>query len=98
MNHIKWWHQNISRIGFQINGAIHAYPDIITMTSSGKILMIETKGDHLDNNESKTKAGIGRNGTFLPVRSIDILVFQTKSPDYPDVYSFDRFMEIVKEL
>lgn len=25
MDNIKWWHRNISRLGFQINGAIHAY-------------------------------------------------------------------------
>ena len=29
------------------------------MLQSGKILMVETKGDHLDNDESKEKAKIG---------------------------------------
>ena len=56
---IKWWHRNISRLGFQINGAVHAYPDLIIMTMSGKIVMVETKGDHLSNPESKEKARIG---------------------------------------
>jgi len=59
LDNIKWWHRNISRLGFQINGHIHAYPDIIVMTNSGRILMVETKGDHLDNDESKEKAKIG---------------------------------------
>lgn len=48
MPNIKWWHRNISRQGFMINGSTRAYPDLIAMTTVGKILMIETKGDHLD--------------------------------------------------
>lgn len=99
MDNIKWWHRNISRLGFQINGAIHAYPDIIAMTTSGKILMIETKGDHLDNDESKAKAKIGHQWANLAGAQYRyFMVFQSKSPDYPGAYSYDRFMEIVKGL
>ena len=99
MDNIKWWHRNISRLGFQINGAIHAYPDIMALTTSGKILMIETKGDHLENDESKAKAKIGHQWDNLagPMYRY-FMVFQTKSPDWPGAYSYDRFMEIVKEL
>lgn len=99
MENIKWWHRNISRLGFQINGSIHAYPDIIVMTNSGKILMIETKGDHLDNDESKAKAKIGQQWDNLAgIKYRYFMVFQSKSPDWPGAYSFDRFMEIVKGL
>lgn len=99
MDNIKWWHRNISRLGFQINGAIHAYPDIIAMTTSGKILMIETKGDHLDNDESKAKAKIGHQWDNLagPMYRY-FMVFQSKTLDWPGAYSYDRFMEIVKGL
>ncbi len=99
MDNIKWWHRNISRLGFQINGAIHAYPDIIAMTTSGKTLMIETKGDHLENDESKAKAKIGHQWDNLagPMYRY-FMVFQTKVLDWPGAYSYDRFMEIVKEL
>ena len=99
MDNIKWWHRNISRLGFQINGAIHAYPDIIAMTTNGKVLMIETKGDHLDNDESKAKAKIGYRWASLAGSQYRyFMVFQSKSPDYPGAYSYDRFMEIVKGL
>ena len=99
MDNIKWWHRNISRLGFQINGAIHAYPDIIAMTTSDKILMIETKGDHLDNDESKAKAKIGYQWDNLAgLMYRYFMVFQSKSPDWPGAYSFDRFMEILKAL
>ena len=99
MPNIKWWHRNISRLGFMINGSTHAYPDIIAMTTSGKILMIETKGDHLDNDESKAKAKIGHQWAMLAGSKYRyFMAFQSKSPDYPGAYSYDRFMEIVKEL
>jgi type III restriction enzyme len=96
---IKWWHRNISRQEFMINGSTHAYPDIIAMTTSGKILMIETKGDHLDGEESRKKAKIGQQWDMLAgSRYRYFMVFETKMPDYPGEYSYDRFMEIVKGL
>ena len=96
---IKWWHRNISRQGFMINGSTHAYPDIIAMTTSGKILMIEPKGDHLDGNESKEKAKIGHQWANLAGSDYRyFMVYESKSPDYPGAYSYERFMEIVKEL
>ena len=99
MDNIKWWHRNISRLGFQINGAVHAYPDIIAMTESGKILMIETKGDHLDNAESKTKAVIGSKWDSLSGSQYRyFMVFETKSPDYQGAYSYDEFLEIIVGL
>ena len=99
MPNIKWWHRNISRLGFMINGSTHAFPDIIAMTTGGKILMIETKGDHLDNDESKEKAKIGHQWDMLAgSRYRYFMVFESKSPDYPGAYSYDRFMQIVKGL
>jgi type III restriction enzyme len=99
MPNIKWWHRNISRLGFMINGSTHAYPDIIAMATSGKILMIETKGDHLDNDESKAKAKIGHQWAMLAGSKYRyFMVFQSKSPDYSGAYSYERFMEIIKEL
>lgn len=96
---IKWWHRNISRLGFQINGAIHAYPDLIAMTTNGKLLMIETKGDHLDNDESRQKARLGYQWAQLAGSQYRyFMVFQTKSPEYPGAYSYERFMEIIKGL
>lgn len=99
LGNVKWWHRNISRLGFQINGSVHAYPDIIVMLHSGRILMVETKGDHLDNDESKEKAKIGDQWARLAGKQYKYyMVFQTKQPDYPGAYSWERFMEIVKGL
>jgi len=99
LDNIKWWHRNISQRGFQINGSVHAYPDIIAMTQRGIILVIETKGDHLDGGKSKMKAKIGSQWDNLAGTGYRyFMVFQTESPDWPGAYSYDRFMEIVKGL
>lgn len=99
MPNIKWWHRNISRQGFVINGSTRAYPDLIAMTTGGKILMIETKGDHLDNDDSKAKAKIGQQWDMLAGSKYRyFMVFQSKAPDFQGAYSYDRFMEIVKKI
>ena len=99
LDNIKWWHRNISRQGFYINGAISAYPDILVMTESGRILAVEAKGDYLDNDESRAKAALGAAWASCAGKEYRyFMVFESKSPDYPGAYSYDRFMEIVKAL
>jgi len=99
LDNVKWWHRNMSRKGFAINGAVTAYPDLCVMLTDGKILMIETKGDHLDNPESKAKAASGSEWANQAGRMYKYyMVFQSKDPGYPGAYSYDRFMDIVKEL
>lgn len=99
LENVKWWHRNISRLGFQINGPVHAYPDIIVMLQNGKVLMVETKGDYLDNDESKAKAKIGVQWAQQAGKQYKYyMVFGTKQPDYPGAYSLERFMEIVKGM
>ncbi len=102
LENIKWWHRNIARKGFAINGAINAYPDLIVMTKSGKILLIETKGDQLKNDESKIKSETGAKWAAKASMTGRLykyyMVFQTKNPDYEGAYSHERFMDIVREL
>lgn len=63
------------------------------------MIMVEIKGDYLDNADSKEKAGIGARWTSLSGSDFRyFMVFESKNPDYPGAYSYDRFMEIVKEL
>ena len=99
LDNVKWWHRNISRREFAINGAVTAYPDLMVMLTDGKLLMIETKGDHLDNPESRAKAETGAQWANQAGRLYKYyMVFQSKDPGYAGAYSYDRFMEIVKEL
>lgn len=48
LDNIEWWHRNpVKGDGFEINGVTNHYPDFIIKTKSGKIILLETKGDHL---------------------------------------------------
>lgn len=99
MPNIKWWHRNISRQGFCINGFVKHYPDFIVMTKKGKIVMIETKGDHLENMETKQKLALGRawqNAAGAQYRYY--MVFQRKHLKLDGAVQFEKFTELLKEL
>ena len=60
LENVLYWHRNPDRgVGFGINGFINHYPDFIVRFKSGKIAMIETKGDDRDNSDSKNKVELG---------------------------------------
>ena len=67
---IRWWHRNIVRQGFAINGFINHYPDIMLMTNSGKVILVETKGDHLKTMTAVTKSKWAVHGAMQPEISI----------------------------
>ena len=102
MPNIKWWHRNISKTGFNINGYINAFPDIIAMTVNGKILMIEPKGDHLENADSRHKVKVGRVWQNGANKGGDkyryYMVFKEKDLNIDGAVKFERFLEIVKGL
>ena len=58
---IAFWHRNLGRgKGFAINGySSNHYPDFIAYTTSGKIVVIETKGGDRDNTDSAMKCRLG---------------------------------------
>lgn len=97
LNNIEWWHRIIERKGFRINGCINHYPDFVVKMKSGKIVMIETKGDDRDNTDSKRKLKLGRHwqsqsGTDYRY----FMVFDNKRID--EAYTVDEFIEIMKDL
>ena len=99
LNNIKWWHRNMARKGFAINGAVNAYPDLMVRRESGKLLLIETRGDQLENSESREKAETGAKWAEMAGRMYKYyMVFETKNPGYNGAYSYEEFMRIVKEL
>ena len=56
LENIEFWTRNREKKDFCINGFINHYPDFIIKTKRGKIVLLETKGDHLDA-EKKIKLG-----------------------------------------
>ncbi len=96
---IRWWHRNASKTGFCINGYENAYPDIIVMTKRGMLLILETKGDHLENAESERKCFIGRQWASLAGKEYRYyMVFSDKDLKWDGAVRFDRLLEIVQGL
>lgn len=60
LDNVLWWHKNPSRSGFCINGGINHYPDFIIYTRNGRVIVMETKGDHLDGSDSAAKLKLGK--------------------------------------
>ena len=51
LENVLFWHRNLEKgKGFALNGFKNDhYPDFIIYTQNGNLILIETKGDHLDN-------------------------------------------------
>jgi len=94
MDNIIFWHRNISRRGFEINGNINHYPDFIVYTQLKKILLIETKGEHL-NADKKIKLG----GYYTKYSNQQIhyfMVFDNNAP--AGAFNFDSAVERIREM
>ena len=94
---VLWWHRIIDRKGFCINGAIHHYPDFIVKMKSGRILLIETKGDDRDNSNSVRKLKLGKSWASCAGERYRYFMVFDKSP-IEGAYPFDEFAEIFGEM
>ena len=94
MANIAFWTRNIERKGFRINGFINHYPDFIIQTKSGKTILLETKGDHLDA-EQKIRLGrfwankAGNNYRYF-------MVYERRTVD--GAYRLEDFLNIIKDI
>ncbi len=79
---VLFWHRNRERKEFVINGFINHYPDFIVRMKSGRTLLIETKGDHLANDESSDKIRLGKKWADLAGDKFRyFMVFESKDVD-----------------
>lgn len=63
---VRCWHRNQERgKGFCINGYVNAYPDFIVVLNNGVVVLVETKGKHLDGSDSHHKVAVGKKWTDL---------------------------------
>ena len=91
---VEWWTRNVEKRGFYINGFINHYPDFIIKTKKGKIVLLETKGDHLDA-EKKIRLGnlwankAGNNYRYF-------LVYKERQVE--GAYTKSAFLDIMKNL
>ncbi len=99
LGNVKWWHRIIERKGFRLNGYINHYPDFMVMTNSGKLVLIEYKGDDRDNSDSERKLKLGRKWQAQSGQNYRyFMVFKNRDFGIDGAYTLDRFMEIMKEL
>lgn len=76
---VFFWHRNREKKEFCINGFINHYPDFVVRMKSGKTILVETKGDHLVNDDSKNKIWLGNKWADLAGSNYKyFMVFQTK--------------------
>jgi type III restriction enzyme len=99
LDNVLFWHRNLEKgKGFALNGFdSHHYPDFIVYTKRNNLILIETKGDHLDNEESRAKNQLGKKWAEKAGENFKyFMVFQKK--EVPDTYTAQSIIEIVKML
>lgn len=99
LDNVVWWHRNIERHGFCLNGFINHYPDFIVCTASGKIILVETKGDDRDNSDSRKKLKLGRKWADMAGGQYRYyMVFDENGTGLEGAYKFSDFVDLIKHL
>lgn len=94
MPNIAFWTRNTERKGFKINGFVNHYPDFIIQTKSGKTILLETKGDHLD---AEKKIRLGRLWANKAGNSYRyFMVYERRTVD--GAYKLEDFLNILREI
>ena len=96
---IAFWHRNLGRgKGFAINGyKSNHYPDFIAVTKTGKILLLETKGDDRDNSDSSAKCRLGNKWAELAGKDFKyFMIFDKASAD--GAFTLDKAKELIRQL
>lgn len=60
LENVAFWHKIIEKKGFKLNGFVNHYPDFLIVLKSGRVLLVESKGDNLDNSDSINKLKLGK--------------------------------------
>ncbi|HEV7783426.1 MAG TPA: DEAD/DEAH box helicase family protein [Chitinophagaceae bacterium] len=94
MINIVFWTRNIERKGFRINGFINHYPDFIIQSKSGKTILLETKGDHLDADQKIRLGGLWASKAGNNFRYF--MVYEKRT--VAGAYKLDEFIYIIKDI
>lgn len=94
MTNIAFWTRNIERKGFRINGFVNHYPDFIIQTKSGKTILLETKGDHLDAEQKIRLGGLWASKAGNNYRYF--MVYERRTVD--GAYKLEDFLSIIKDI
>lgn len=96
---IAFWHRNLGRgKGFAINGySNNHYPDFIACTTTGKIVIIETKGGDRDNTDSAAKCRLGNEWARLAGKNFSYFMVFEKN-EIAGAFNTDKAKELIKQL
>jgi len=94
MQNIAFWTRNIEKKGFRINGFVNHYPDFIIQTKSGKTVILETKGDHLDAEQKIRLGGLWASKAGNDYRYF--MVYERRTVD--NAYKLEDFLNIIKNI
>lgn len=98
LSNVIWWHRIMEKKDFYLNGFINHYPDFLLMTAKGHIVLIEAKGDHLANEDSKNKLRLGKTWASAAGSKYRYFMLFEKDP-IPGAYTLDHFLkEIMRDL
>ncbi|WP_298367587.1 DEAD/DEAH box helicase family protein [uncultured Lutibacter sp.] len=98
-SNIVFWHRNLEKgKGFYINGfKANHYPDFILQTKSGKTILLETKGDHLDGSDSEAKCRLGTEWEKQAGQNFAyFMVFDKK--EVKGSYTLDKAKELINDM
>lgn len=100
LDNVLFWHRNSDNKdkGFYLNGfSNNHYPDFILYTQKGNIVLVETKGDFLDNDDSKAKNILGKKWAEKSGENYKyFMVFESKNVD--GCYTAKNFLDIISAL
>ncbi|OYX26267.1 MAG: restriction endonuclease [Flavobacteriales bacterium 32-35-8] len=100
LDNVLFWHRNSDNKdkGFYLNGfSNNHYPDFILYTQKGNIVLVETKGDFLDNDDSKAKNILGKKWAEKSGENFKyFMVFESKNVD--GCYTAKNFLDIIGAL
>jgi type III restriction enzyme len=99
LDNILFWHRNLEKgKGFALNGFdSNHYPDFILYTKNGILILIETKGDYLDNDDSRAKNALGKKWAEKSGDNFKyFMVFQKK--EVSGSYTSNSIKEIIRML
>ena len=100
---VRFWHRNLERKGFCINAFLNHYPDFILLTQKGTVVLLETKGNQLDNSDSQAKIKAGLAWENAANRLNDgheyryFMVFEHE-PKLPNSYTVSEMLQTLQYL
>jgi type III restriction enzyme len=99
LENVIFWHRNLEKgKGFALNGfSNNHYPDFIIYTRKNNLILLETKADYLDNDDSTSKNILGKKWAEKAGENFKyFMVFESK--EVPETYTAQSIIEIIRML